>query len=303
MGKLQADGRPILGLSSRDLLEIALETSNQAYLIPAHIWTPWFSTLGSKSGYNSIEACFRDLSAHIFALETGLSSDPAMNRRLSQLDRYTMISNSDAHSPKKIGREATIFDTDLTYDSLFEALKTRQGFVGTLEFFPQEGKYYMDGHRKCGICLTPATTQAYKGICPICGQPSTLGVLHRVEELADRHQQTQEATHAEYIMPLSEVVAELEGSSPNSKGVQQQFWKIIEQFGNELTFLRKTPLEKIQKHLGPEYTEAIRRLRTQQVIRTPGYDGVYGKILIFRPDERKQRNSKPVFFASAQPGP
>ncbi|MHA7877452.1 MAG: endonuclease Q family protein [Bacteroidota bacterium] len=284
-GSLVADGRPILKLSSRDLLEIVLEASDRAYLIPAHIWTPWFSTLGAKAGYDSIKACFRDLATHIFALETGLSADPAMNWRLSALDRYTMISNSDAHSPQKLGREANMFDTDCTYDGLFAALKTQRGFLGTLEFFPQAGKYYMDGHRKCGICIAPTTTSTYRGICPACGQPMTLGVLHRVEELADRlkPQQPEGAANFAYMIPLPEIIAEIRCVGASSKGVQQQFRKIIAQFGNEFTFLRKTPLKDIQTHLGSTYAEAIRRLREQQVTRIPGYDGVYGKIRVLKP--------------------
>lgn len=195
IGNLAADGRPILGLSARNLLEIILEASDRAYLIPAHVWTPWFSALGSKAGYDSIEKCFKELAPYIFALETGLSSDPAMNRRVSALDRYTMVSNSDAHSPQNLGREANLFDTDYTYDGLFRALKTQQGFLGTLEFFPQEGKYYMDGHRNCGVCLDPTMTLTKKGICPKCGSPLTIGVLHRVMELADREQSIS-PTHA-----------------------------------------------------------------------------------------------------------
>ena len=298
IGNLKADGRPILGLPARDLLEIVLEAADRAYLIPAHIWTPWFSTLGSKAGYDSIEACFRDLTPHIFALETGLSSDPAMNWKLSALDRYTLVSNSDAHSPQKLGREANYFDTALTYDAMFAALKTQQGFLGTLEFFPEEGKYHMDGHRKCGTCLEPATTQAHKRLCPTCGHPLTVGVLHRVEELADRPQpqQPKGAANFAYLIPLPEIVAEIQGKGLSTKGVQQQFRQVIGQFGNELAFLREAPLEDIQKHLGPVYAEAIRRLRNQQVIRTPGYDGLYGTIQLFQPGEMQQLIGQNSFF-------
>lgn len=303
IGNLKADGRPILGLPARDLLEIVLEAADRAYLIPAHIWTPWFSTLGSKAGYDSIEACFRDLTPHIFALETGLSSDPAMNWKLSALDRYTMVSNSDAHSPQKLGREANLLDTDLTYDALFAALKTRKGFLGTLEFFPEEGKYHMDGHRQCGVCTEPTTTQAYKGLCPACGKPLTVGVLHRVEALADRAQpqQPQDAANFEYIIPLPEIVAELKGTGPSSKGVQQQLRQVIGQFGNEFAFLREAPLEDIHKHLGPVYAEAIRRLRHQQVAPKPGYDGLYGTIHIFQPGEIQQLTGQHSFFGNTTP--
>ncbi len=287
IGNLAADGRPILGLSPRDLLEIVLSVSDRAYLIPAHVWTPWFSTLGSKSGYDSVEACFKDLTNHIFALETGLSSDPAMNRRLSALDRYTMVSNSDAHSPQNLGREVNLFDTACTYDAMFEALKTQQGFLGTLEFFPQEGKYYLDGHRNCGVCLQPTTSLQYKNLCPACGKKLTIGVLHRVESLADR-QESQNPAHAAdfgYIIPLPEIVAEIQGLGVASKAVQKQYFHIIGLFGNEFTFLHDTPLEDIQKHLGSIYAEAIHRLRNHLVTPKPGYDGLYGTIHIFQPGE------------------
>ncbi len=303
IGNLKADGRPILGLPARDLLEITLQASERAHLIPAHIWTPWFSTLGSKAGYDSVEACFRDLTSHIFALETGLSSDPAMNWKLSALDRYTLVSNSDAHSPQKIGREANIFDTELTYDAMFEAIKTQQGFLGTLEFFPEEGKYHLDGHRNCGVCMEPTTTQAYKRLCPACGKPLTVGVLHRIEELADRRQsqQPQGAASFEYIIPLPEIIAEIKGTAPNSKGVQQQFLQIIGKVGNEFALLREIPLEDIDKQLGPVYAEAIRRLRNHLVSPLPGYDGLYGTIHLFNPGELQQLTGQTVFLSVPTP--
>ena len=215
-----------------------------------------------------------------------------MNWRLSALDCYTLISNSDAHAPQKLGREANMFNTDLTYDALFEALKTRQGFLGTLEFFPEEGKYYMDGHRKCQICTDPATTQVYQGLCPTCGKLLTRGVLHQVTALADRAQPQQPlgAPNFEYIIPLPEMIAEIKGTGPNSKGVQQQFRKIIEVFGNEFAFLREALLEDIQKHLGYVYSEAVCRLRNRKIVPTPGYDGVYGTIHVFQPGELQQLN-------------
>jgi DNA helicase-2/ATP-dependent DNA helicase PcrA len=283
MGNLASDGRPILGLSPRDLLEIVLEISNRAYLIPAHVWTPWFSTLGSKSGYDSIDNCFKDLIDYIFALETGLSSDPAMNRQLSSLDRYTMVSNSDAHSPQNLGREANVFDTDYTYDALFKALKTRQGFLGTLELFPQKGKYYLDGHRKCGICFKPTDSVARNNICPVCGKKLTIGVLHRVESLADRKNGSTQAEHtreATYIIPLPELIAQILGVGLTSKALQKQYAYIISLFGNEFNFLCNTPLEAIEHSLGTTYKEAIRCLRSQSVNIKPGYDGLYGTFQI-----------------------
>ena len=187
IGNLNSDGRPILGLDSRNLLEIALAAGEGSYLIPAHIWTPWFAVLGSKSGFDSVDECYGDLASEVFALETGLSSDPGMNWRLSALDRYALVSNSDAHSPPTLGREACVFDSAMDYFAMREeAAKTGRGYGGTVEFFPEEGKYHLDGHRKCGVCLSPERPGAYDGKCPACGKPLTLGVMYRVNELADR---------------------------------------------------------------------------------------------------------------------
>lgn len=225
IGNLKADGRPILGLSARDLLEIILEVSDQAYLIPAHIWTPWFSTLGAKSGYDNIDECFRDLAPYIFALETGLSSDPAMNWQWSALDRFTLVSNSDAHSPQKLGREANKFDTELSYEAMFRAIKDRKGFLGTIEFFPEEGKYHYDGHRQCNVCLEPSDTKKLHEICPVCGRKLTVGVLNRLTSLADRSkpQQPKDAPDFEYIVPLPEIIAEIESRGVNTKTVHRKF--------------------------------------------------------------------------------
>ena len=220
IGNIRSDGRPILGLDSRDLLEIVLETDPACHLIPAHIWTPWFSLLGSKSGFDSVAECFADLTPHIFALETGLSSDPPMNWRVSALDRYTLVSNSDAHSPEKLGREATLFDCELAYGALFDALLPTpahgrgargEGYLGTVEFFPEEGKYHFDGHRACGIVWDPPTTLAHSGICPVCGKAVTIGVMHRVEALADRPIGGRPArTHPFHsLIPLPEVLGEV----------------------------------------------------------------------------------------------
>ncbi|MBB3186559.1 UvrD-helicase domain-containing protein [Microbacter margulisiae] len=287
IGNLASDGRPILGLPSRDLLEIVLESSQDAHLIPAHVWTPWFSTLGSKGGYDSIEECFRDLSNHIFALETGLSSDPAMNWKLSSLDRYTLVSNSDAHSPQKMGREANVFDTELSYYAMFEALKSRQGFCGTYEFFPEEGKYHLDGHRKCNISLTPQESFKLKNICPVCGKPLTIGVLNRIETLADRPsaEQPTNAPGFKYIVPLPEILAQIEGSSTASKGVMQEFTRVISTFGNEFDLLHVVPVEEIKAKSNVLLAEAIRRLRAEEVHPQGGYDGEYGTISIFNAGE------------------
>ncbi|MBI3959448.1 MAG: UvrD-helicase domain-containing protein, partial [Chloroflexi bacterium] len=286
IGNIRADGRPILGLDSRDLLEIALEVDARCHLIPAHIWTPWFSMLGSKSGFDSVEECFGDLTPHIFALETGLSSDPPMNWRVSGLDGYTLVSNSDAHSPPKLAREATLFNTELSYDALFAALKTGDPsqFLGTLEFFPQEGKYHNDGHRKCGVAWEPPTTLAHDGLCSVCGKPVTVGVLHRVEELADRPPGGRpERTHAyESLVPLPEVLGEIQGVGAGSKRVQAEYFGLLERLGPELAILRAIPLEEIDAAGGPLLAEAVRRMRAGDVRAEAGYDGEYGVIRLFR---------------------
>ncbi|GAB3417225.1 endonuclease Q family protein [Niabella aquatica] len=298
IGNLNADGRPILGLPSRDLLEIVLETSGDAHLIPAHIWTPWFSMFGSRSGYDSVQECFRDLSNHIFALETGLSSDPEMNWRLSILDKYTLVSNSDAHSPQKLGREANLFDTEQSYYALFDALKNKKGFLGTYEFFPEEGKYHLDGHRKCDVCFEPEESIRHKNICPKCGQPLTIGVLHRVNELSDREQpqKPEDAADFDYIIPLPEIIAEIKNVSASSKAVQQSFQQIISSFGNEFTLLKQAPVEDIEQKAGVVVAEAIRRMRTQQVNPQGGYDGEYGVIKIFKEGEPAHLTGQLHFF-------
>ncbi len=300
IGNLEADGRPILGLPSRDLLEIVLESSPDAHLIPAHVWTPWFSTLGSKAGYDSIKECFRDLSNHIFALETGLSSDPEMNWKLSMLDRYTLVSNSDAHSPQKLGREANLFNTELSYRGMFDALKNHQGFLGTYEFFPEEGKYHHDGHRKCGISLEPEESLKYNNLCPVCGKPLTVGVLHRVEKLADRKKPERPAGAPDfhYIIPLPEILAEIKGVGPASKKVQQAFQQTISAFGNEFSLLKQVPIQDIEKQSGPVIAEAIRRMREQEVNPQAGYDGLYGTIKIFEEGEISRLMGQGTFFGN-----
>lgn len=299
IGNLASDGRPILGLPSHDLLEIVLNTSEDAHLIPAHVWTPWFSTLGSKGGYDSIEECFRDLTPHIFALETGLSSDPAMNWMCSSLDKYALVSNSDAHSAPKLGREANIFDTELSYYAMFEALKTKKGFGGTYEFFPQEGKYHLDGHRNCDICLTPEESEKYHNICPVCGKPLTIGVLNRVEALADRKtaEQPADAPDFKYLIPLPEIIGQLEGSSPSSKIVTEKFIKAVSTFGNEYDILHQIPLDEIKAKSTPVFAEAIRRLRAREVSPQSGFDGEYGTISVFKPGEIEKWRGQSELFA------
>lgn len=266
IGNITSDGRPILGLDSRDLLEIALEASEKAFLIPAHIWTPWFSLFGSKSGFDDLEECFQDLTGHIHALETGLSSDPPMNRLLSALDSYVLISNSDAHSPGKTGREANIFDTGLDYTQMIQAMTTGRGFMGTIEFFPEEGKYHLDGHRKCQIRFQPTETVDHNGLCPQCGKPLTVGVLHRVHELSNR-EHPRLSKNFFSLIPLTEILSELLSVGPATKKVTSFYEKILAELGPELKILLDCPLDEIKASGGPILSEAVHRMRRQQVIR------------------------------------
>lgn len=293
IGNLRSDGRPILGLDSRDLLEIVLESDPHSYLIPAHIWTPWFSALGSKGGFDRMEDCFGDLTEHIFALETGLSSDPLMNWRLSQLDPYVLVSNGDAHSPQKLGREATIYNTDLSYPAIYNALKnhrTDKGLAGTIEFFPEEGKYHYDGHRLCKTRLHPRQTIENNGVCPVCGKPVTVGVMARVEELAD-HPQGRKSPNARpfySLVPLVEIIGEANDVGPNSKKVQLIYQEMLARLGNELFILLDCPLDEIRKAAGALLAEGIGRMRKGEVQIASGYDGEYGKIKIFSSREKEQ---------------
>ena len=309
IGNIRSDGRPILGLDSKLLLETLLEIDPQAYLIPAHVWTPWFSLFGSKSGFDAIEECFEDLTPHIFALETGLSSDPAMNWRLSALDRFALVSNSDAHSPQKLAREANLFDVQLSYDAIFDALKRpdHQGFSGTIEFFPEEGKYHLDGHRKCEIAWEPETTLLHKGICPTCGKKVTVGVLHRVNALADRPVGVKPPNAAPFysLIPLPEILAELFETSATSKKVAQAYEALLTRFGAELSILREIPLSDIEQASGELLAEALRRMRAGHVIADAGYDGEYGVIRLFRDGERASfgRQSALIAVAAAEKKP
>ena len=294
IGNIKSDGRPILGLDSRDLLEIALDSGENSFLIPAHIWTPWFSALGSKSGFDSIEDCYGDLSSHIFAVETGLSSDPEMNWRVSSLDKYRLVSNSDAHSPSKLAREATVFDTEPDYMSIMNALKTGDGYVGTVEFFPEEGKYHEDGHRKCNVCLSPEETIKLNGICPVCHKPMTIGVMHRVNELTDRREKTlippETAGKVFSLVPLPEILSEIMQVGVSSKSVTYEYENLLQKLGSELSILREIPIDGISKAYSPLLGEGISRLRAGKVIKHPGYDGEYGVIRLFEPDELARKN-------------
>lgn len=292
LGNIKSDGRPILGLDSRNLLETVLESGEGSFIIPAHIWTPWFSVLGSKSGFDSIEECYYDLSEHIFAVETGLSSDPQMNWHVSKLDKYRLVSNSDAHSPSKLAREATVFDHNPDYYSLMHALKTGEGYVGTVEFFPEEGKYHEDGHRKCNICLSPEETKKLNGVCPVCGKPVTIGVSYRVNELSDRKEIiTPPSTAGEVfsLVPLQEIVSEIMQVGPQSKSAVCEYERLVHRFGSELAILQDIPTDEISK-ASTLLGEGISRLRQGKVIKHAGYDGEYGVIKLFEDDELVKKN-------------
>jgi DNA helicase-2/ATP-dependent DNA helicase PcrA len=287
-GNLAADGRPTLGLAARDLLELTLEADPAAFLVPAHIWTPWFSVLGSKSGFDAIEECYQDLTPHIFALETGLSSDPPMNWRVSALDRFRLVSNSDAHGPARIGREACVFDTALDFFSIRRALETGVGYGGTIEWFPEQGKYHLDGHRACGVCLEPETTRECQGLCPVCSKPVTAGVLHRVLDLADRSPGHPPAKAAPFraILPLDQVLAEICHAGPSSLRVRREYERVLGTDRSELGLLLEAPLEAVARAGGEHLAEAVRRLRAGRVCHQPGYDGTYGTAQLFPAEGR-----------------
>ncbi|PWR14107.1 AAA family ATPase [Micromonospora sicca] len=287
IGNLGSDGRPILGLDSRDLLEITLESSPDGYLVPAHIWTPWFSALGSKSGFDAIADCYADLADHVFAVETGLSSDPEMNWRVGSLDRYQLVSNSDAHSPPALAREATVLNSARDYFAIREALRTGEGLAGTIEFFPEEGKYHADGHRLCGVNWSPARTRAAGGRCPECGKPLTVGVLSRVEELADRPEghRPAHARKVTHLVPLAEILGEINKVGARAKKVEGKLNELVAALGPELEILTATPLDEVGRVGGELLAEGIGRLRRGDVRRLPGYDGEYGVITLFDPAE------------------
>lgn len=301
VGNLASDGRPILGLDSRHLLEIVRETDPLAFLVPAHIWTPWFSLFGSKSGFDSIEECFGDLSGEIFALETGLSSDPAMNWLWSKLDRFRFISNSDAHSGENLGREANLFSGEPSFEGIYRSLRGEglgHKFLGTLEFFPEEGKYHLDGHRKCNVVLDPRETLARGGMCPVCGKPVTVGVLNRVLTLSDRDTPKKPIHHPDFssIIPLPEILSDILNSGPKTKTVQGYYGKLIRRFGSEMTVLLKTPVEELTTWSAP-LGEAIDRMRAGKVHRRSGFDGEFGWISVFSPKELKEMHGGKTLIA------
>jgi len=300
IGNLKADGRPILGLDAKELLKIALETSPACLVVPCHAWTPWFSIFGSKSGFDSIPDCFDEHFKYIYAIETGLSSSPDMNWRLSGLDRVALISNSDSHSCQKIGREANVFNTEVSFPAIVEAIKSKdpQKFLSTVEFFPEEGKYHYDGHRLCNVSLSPQETKKTAGLCPVCGKPLTIGVLSRVEELADRPIgfKPTGAIPFKSLVPLEEVIAEALGVLPGAKQVSFEYQNLIKKVGNEFKVLLEASEQELNEATLPEIATAIKRVREGQVAVEPGYDGVYGKVKIFGQGEQKAVSKQKTLF-------
>ena len=297
---IRSDGRPILGLSGKEIVKIIKTISSCGVVIPAHAWTPWFSVFGSKSGFDSLEECFEELTSEIFAVETGLSSDPAMNWRLSALDKIALVSNSDAHSLPNLAREANVFDLDVqktNYDELFKTIKQKnpKRFLKTIEFYPEEGMYHYDGHRACGISWTPQETKKHKNICSVCKKEVTVGVLNRVEELADRPEGFKPAGAVPYtsLVELDKIIAEAVGvKSRKSIAVQREYDKLIKNGGNEFNILLNLDLAELKKITLPEIAEGIRRVRAGEVKLAAGFDGEYGKVSIFTPQEKKDRQKK-----------
>ena len=300
IGNLRADGRPILGLDSKELAKIVLSASEDCLIVPAHAMTPWFGIFGSKSGFDSIEECFEDYSKYIFALETGLSADPQMIWRIPDGRKVVLVSNSDAHSPAHIGREANVFDTDLSYPAILKAIKLKnpQKFLNTIEFYPEEGKYHYDGHRDCDLCLSPQETKKYNGICPNCGRPLTIGVLNRVEQLADKEEGFKPENNIPFksLVPLVEILGDALGVMVGTKRVGEEYNNLIEKFGNEFHVLLEVSRSELETATSPEIAEGIIRAREGKVNIEPGYDGVYGKIRIFSKGEQKIISRQKTLF-------
>ena len=299
-GKLSADGRATFTFPVKDLVKLVLDVSPDFLLVPAHVWTPWFSLFGANSGFDSLEECFEEEAGHIYAIETGLSSDPAMNWRVSALDRLTLISNSDAHSPSRIGREANVLDSDLDYWQITDAIKGKGPgrLLHTIEFFPEEGKYHLDGHRNCGVSLQPEATRKMHCRCPHCQRPLTIGVLHRVESLADRPKGyvPKNATSPRHLIPLEEILAEVLGIASGTKGVRRAYEALTDAGGSEFQILLDLPEEELLRVAQPRVAEAILRVRQGQLKIKPGYDGVYGQIQIFgESKEEKEARDQMAF--------
>lgn len=300
IGNIQSDGRPILGLDSEELLRIMLERAPDALFVPAHAWTPHFSVFGANSGFDSLEECFGELTPHIKVIETGLSSDPPMNWRLSQLEGITLISNSDAHSPSKLGREANVLNSDLSFKGIKDAFTNGNPtqFLGTIEFFPEEGKYHYDGHRNCQIRLTPEETRKHNRLCPECGKPVTVGVMHRTEVLADQPagHRPKNALPFWSLVPLVELISEVKGTGPNTKGVTEIYHRLLASLGNEFSILMDVPIADVEEHGGRLLATSIQRMRAGNVSIAPGYDGEYGTVRMLGPEDREANTSQISLF-------
>ena len=299
IGNLYSDGRPILGLSAHDLAKIILDIEPSALIIPAHAWTPWFSVFGSNSGFDSLKECFKDLTENIYAIETGLSSDPEMNWRLSALDNISLISNSDAHSPSNLAREANVFDFGkLSYDEIYDTIKNkdRKKFLYTIEFYPEEGKYHFDGHRNCNVSFDPFKKRFKNDICPVCGKKLTVGVMHRIDELADREPgySPENNIGSKHLIPLPEIIADAEGVSKGTQAVERQYNSMISYFGNELKILQEIELKDLAAHSTPKISEGIGRMREGKIKIEAGYDGIYGKVNVFD-KENSEPNQESLF--------
>ncbi len=295
-GNLASDGRPILGMDAEEIARIVFDIDENCMVVPGHIWTPWFSLFGSMSGFDRIADCFGSQTSKIFALETGLSSDPAMNWRLSALDNFSLISNSDSHSPGKIGREANVFDCTLDYKTIREVLKNKDKnrFLYTIEFFPEEGKYHFDGHRLCGIRWSPEQTRQNNGRCSKCGKPVTVGVMNRVEQLADRPKGYVPSNSIPYknLIPLDEIIAESKGVSKTSVAVERDYRSAVAKFGTEFAILLKLSADDLKKGLPGRLAEGILKMRQGRVSAQAGFDGEYGKIFIFDKETKEDKNEK-----------
>jgi uncharacterized protein (TIGR00375 family) len=296
LGKLSSDGRPIFSFTAKELVKMVLDLSSDCLIIPAHAWTPWFSIFGANSGFDSIEECFGEMSPYIHAIETGLSSDPEMNWRLSALDRITLISNSDAHSPSRLGREANAFDCALDYKEVAETIrkKDRRKLLFTIEFFPEEGKYHYDGHRQCGVISSPSQTKANQYLCPSCHKKLTVGVMHRVEELADRPEGfiPKNAIPSIHLIPLEEVIAEALGVRVGTKSVEMEYERLVERGGSEFQILLHATPDELASFVPPKILEGIVRMRQGKLSIVPGHDGVYGKITLFPEREGKEESKE-----------
>jgi len=300
IGNLASDGRPILGLDAKELARIVMDISADCFIVPAHVWTPWFSVFGSSSGFNKIEYCFEEQTKNIHCLETGLSSDPAMNWRWSALDKFSLISNSDSHSPAKIGREANVFDCKMDYYDIIDTLKKqdKKKFLYTIEFFPEEGKYHFDGHRNCDIRLSPQESKKYNNICPKCKRPLTIGVMNRVDQLSDRPEGfvPENAIPFKNLIPLDEIIADAKGMGKSSQAVEKEYHTILSRFGTEFNVLLKADDNQLKESLSARVAEGIMRVRKGNVKIYPGYDGEYGKIQIFDEGENFKQEEQLSLF-------